>query len=372
MRAAIGALLLLAALATCQAKKGPGPLLGKPPYAIGHRGLCGVYPEHTIASYQGAIKAGADFIECDVVPTKDCKLICRHEPELTGTTDAAAKFPDRVQTFNIDGSNVQGVFSFNLTLAEIKTLRAKQRVNIRDPQYDGLFEVPTLAEYLAVAKGAPRVVGIYPETKHPSFHDSLGLQCFKGKTFTQAVIEQLAAAGYTGAINTPEWRARPAFLQSFEARRANLVASSKLTKLPMVFLTDDFDVTVPYESVTYGQVLANDTALKQLYAKGVRGIGPYKNTLVAWTPTYDIDASTIPAGISLVKRLHKVGFQVHIYTLRNEAIRPDGSGYLSWTFQEDPYLEYDLFYKRLGIDGAFTDQAHTLARYLKENFPRKA
>lgn len=275
-----------------------------------------------------------------------------------------------MQTFNIDGSSVTGVFSFNLTLAEVKTLRAKQRVNIRDPQYDGLYEVPTLAEYLAVAKGAPRVVGIYPETKHPSFHDSLSLKCFNGKTFTQAVIEQLAAAGYTGAINTPEWRARPAFLQSFE--RANLIASSKLTKLPMVFLTDDFDVTVPYESVTYGEVLANKTALTQLYAKGVRGIGPYKNTLVGQTPTFNIDASTIPAGVALVKRLHAIGFQVHIYTLRNEAIRPDGSGYLSWTFQEDPYFEYELFYKRVGIDGAFTDQAHTLARYLKENFPSKA
>lgn len=226
----------LAILACASAKKALHP----PPYAIAHRGLSGVYPEHTLKAYRAAISAGADFIECDVVPTKDCKLICRHEPDLSGTTNALALFPELKTTYNVDGADMTGVFSFNLTLAQVKTLRARQSNVIRNPGFNGQFEVPTLVEYIQTAQAANRVVGIYPETKHPTFHDSLNLACFAGTTFTQAVLDVLTRNGYTGAVGSTQWRKRPAFLQSFE--RKNLIAVSKKTDLPLVFLADSFEV----------------------------------------------------------------------------------------------------------------------------------
>lgn len=364
MRAPAGITLLAAVLllSACQALATKSALRS-PPYVVAHRGLSGVYPEHTLRAYKAAVEAGADFIECDVVPTKDCQLICRHEPELTLTTDASAKFPGMVRSYNIDGYNATGIFSFDLTLAEVKTLRAKQPSAIRDPSFNGKFFVPTLEEYIQVAQSYPRAVGIYPETKHPSFHDSLGLACFKGKSFSEAVVDILNKHGYTAAVGSKAWRQKPAFIQSFERKNLLALAAGKKTKLPLVFLTDEFDTAIPYEKATYGQVLNNDAALKQLQSAGVRGIGPWKNTLVAYTADNHLDTSTIPAGKKMVQRLHKAGFQIHLYTLRNEPKRPDGSGYLPFDFRADPYLEYDLLFKELGVDGAFTDQAHTLARY---------
>lgn len=361
-----GRFAVLAALFACLAVTAAAkPALRNPPYAIGHRGLCGVFPEHTIKAYSAAIAAGADFIECDVVPTKDCKLICRHEPDLSATTNANKKFPKLVRTVNVDGSNMTGVFSFDLTLNQVKTLRARQQNPIRDQSFNGAFEVPTLAEYIRLAQSADRAVGIYPETKHPSFHDSLDLGCWGGKTFTEAVVDELTRFGYTGAVGSKEWRQRPAFLQSFE--RKNLLSVSSRTKLPLVFLTDEFDLAIPYETTTYGEVLNSKAELKKLHAAGIRGIGPWKNTLVPFTAKNNLNTSTIADGVARVQGLQSAGFQVHIYTLRNEPKRPDGSGSLPWNYMADPNLEYDLFFKRVGVDGAFTDHVHTLARYLGKN-----
>jgi glycerophosphoryl diester phosphodiesterase len=179
-------------------------------------------------------------------------------------------------------------------------------------------------------------------------------------------VDVLASNGYTGAVGTPAWRRRPAFLQSFE--RSNLYAVADKTELPLVFLTDEFDLPVPYESdVTYGGILDSDAELEELAQRGIRGIGPWKNTLVEYTADgLYLNTSTIPTGKSLVQRLQDAGFQVHIYTLRNEPKRPDNSGYLPFDFQADADKEFDLFFKEIGVDGGFSDHVGSLASYLSK------
>ncbi len=148
------------------------------PLIIGHRGASGHRPEHTLEGYRLAAEMGADFIEPDLVPTKDGILIARHENEIGGTTDAAERFPDRKRTKVVDGQSITGWFSEDFTLAEIRTLRAKERLAFRSHAYDGRFLVPTfdevieLAERLARELGRP--IGIYPETKHPTYFRAIG------------------------------------------------------------------------------------------------------------------------------------------------------------------------------------------------------
>ncbi len=156
-------------------------LNGKPPIVIGHRGASGDRPEHTLASYKLAIERGADFIEPDLVSTKDGILIARHEVNITATTDVAtrAEFANRFTTKTVDGVTESGWFADDFTLAEIKTLRAIERLSFRDQSYNGQFEVPTLQEILDLVKeveaNTGKKIGIYPETKHPTYHDSVGL-----------------------------------------------------------------------------------------------------------------------------------------------------------------------------------------------------
>src|SRR6476659_5161732 len=143
------------------------------PIVIGHRGASGYRPEHTLESYRLAVEMGADFIEPDLVSTKDGVLIARHENEIGGTTDVATKFPDRKRTATIDGQMVTGWFTEDFTLAEIKTLRARERLEFRSHEYDGKFDVPTFDEVIEYAqragRAANRTIGIYPETKHPTY-----------------------------------------------------------------------------------------------------------------------------------------------------------------------------------------------------------
>src|SRR5262249_48138119 len=151
---------------------------------IGHRGASGYRPEHTLASYELAARMGADFIEPDLVSTKDHKLVARHEPEISGTTDVASRpeFASRKTTVVLDGVPVTGWFTHDFTLAELKTLRAVERlpsVRQRNTIYNGLFEVPTLQEVLdlraRLSSELGRTIGVYPETKHPTYFRNLGL-----------------------------------------------------------------------------------------------------------------------------------------------------------------------------------------------------
>lgn len=301
------------------------------PLVLGHRGACGHRPEHTLASYELAIEMGADYIEPDLVMTKDGVLMARHENEISGTTDAALKFPDRKTTKNVDGETITGWFIEDFTLKEVKTLKAKERLEFRDHSNDGKFEVPTFKEVLALVKKQKRKVGIYPETKHPTYFQSIGLP------LEEALVKELKAHGLNKKNSL-------VFIQSFEM--ANLKKLKKLTSLPLIYLIDDpekkpFDHVASGDQRTYLDMV-QPKALKEI-SETVYGIGPYKRYII---PAND-KGEMLPA-TTLIQDAHAVGLKVHPYTFRNEA------QYLLKNYAGDPQKEYLQFFE-LGVDGVFSD-----------------
>ncbi|MGD9535855.1 MAG: glycerophosphodiester phosphodiesterase [Alphaproteobacteria bacterium] len=312
------------------------------PLVIGHRGASGYRPEHTLASYELAIEMGADFIEPDLVSTKDGVLVARHENELGMTTDVAEKFPDRKTKKTIDGAEIEGWFSEDFTLAEIKTLRAKQSRAGRTTGWDGLYEIPTFVEVIQLAqrKSAEkgRVIGIYPETKHPSYFDSIGL------SLEEPLVATLTQFGYTT-------KQSPVFLQSFETQ--NLKDLRGMTGVRLVQLFDEFHVR-PYDFVakndprTYRDLMT--PAELANIARYADGIGPWKRTIVL-----EKDDGTLQSANSLIDDAHKAGLFVHAYTFRDE---PET---LAVDYGNDASREYEHFFA-LGLDGVFTDFPDTAVR----------
>lgn len=346
------------------------------PLVIGHRGAHGYLPAHTLEGYTLAIELGADYIEPDLVATKDGHLIASHEPNLITTTDVASRpeFASRRRTAIVDGAADTGFFASDFTLAEIKRLRRVQDFAERPQQFNGKFEVPTLEEIIALAKRKSeekgRVIGIYPETKHPTYHKSIGLPLEK------RLVDTLARAGWNR-------RDAPVFIQSFE--QSNLKELRRMTPIRLIQLVDANDVnpdgsldfTVPFDrpfdwtasgdprllARTFG-FFATDEGLREIktYADG---IGPWKRyivtTLAAGLPgPGEASLKLAPAG-DLIARAHKVGLLVHTWTFRNEQRR------LVSDYGGNPVNEYLQFY-RLGIDGVFSDFADTAvaARFLFE------
>jgi glycerophosphoryl diester phosphodiesterase len=339
----------------------------QPPIVIGHRGASGYRPEHTLESYALAIEQGADFIEPDLVSTKDGVLIARHEVNITGTTDVSTRreFKDRYTTKTIDGVTESGWFADDFTLAEIKTLRAIERLPFRDQSFNGLYQIPTLQEVIDLAKQKSqetgRTIGIYPETKHPTYHDSVGL------SLEEPLVATLEANGWNSAD-------APVFIQSFEV--GNLKELSQKTSVRLVQLTDAAEISLdgtviynqPYDFVvsgnsqTYGDLLtAAGLAEIATYADG---IGPWKRSIVS-VAGVDRDNDGIADDINgdgvvndadkklvkpsnLVDLAHQLNLLVHPYTFRNETL------YLASNYQGNPLLEYKQFFK-LGVDGLFTD-----------------
>ena len=262
------------------------------PLVIGHRGTHGYLPAHTLEGYSLAIELGADFIEPDLVATKDGHLIARHEPNMIATTDVASRpeFASRKRTAVVDGVAEVGFFASDFTLAEIKRLRVVQDFADRPQQFNGKFEIPTLEEVIALAKRKAedkgRPIGIYPETKHPTYHKSIGLPLEK------RLVAALAAAGWNR-------REAPVFIQSFE--QSNLKELRKMTRVRLVQLIDANDVkadgsldfTAPFDrpydwtasgdprllARTFG-FFATDEGLREIktYADG---IGPWKRYIVS-------------------------------------------------------------------------------------------
>ncbi|CAA9328098.1 Glycerophosphoryl diester phosphodiesterase [uncultured Leptolyngbya sp.] len=348
------------------------------PLIIGHRGASGLRPEHTLASYELAIAQGADYIEPDLVSTKDGILIARHENAIakvdpkTGevieaTTDVIdhPEFANRKTTKTIDGEEITGWFTEDFTLAEIKTLRARERVEFRDQSFNGQFEIPTFQEVIDLAKQKSeetgRTIGIYPETKHPTYFDSIGL------SLEEPLVSTLNKNGYTG-------KDAPVFIQSFEV--GNLKELNKLTDVPLVQLLDaegiELDGTLietqPYDFVaggdsrTYGD-LRSPEGLADV-AEYADGIGPWKRMIVSVesvdlngdgeaddvngdTLINDADKS-LTEPTALIKDAHAAGLLVHPYTFRNE------DQYLASDYNGNPELEYEQFFS-LGVDGLFTD-----------------
>ena len=288
------------------------------PLIIGHRGASGYRPEHTLASYRLAAEMGADFIEPDLVSTKDGVLIARHENEIGGTTDVASKFPDRKRTKTIDGQSIEGWFTEDFALAEIKTLRAKERLAFRSHEYDGRFEVATFEEVIVLAKQLGRElgrpVGIYPETKHPTYFRSIGLP----------LEEPLLAA-----LEKHGWNSReaPVFIQSFET--GNLRALRKQTKVRLIQLA------------ATAAVIEGDR-LKDI-ATYADGIGPEKRLIIPVKPDGSVGPPT-----DLVARAHALGLLVHAYTLRiDKEFLPAG-------YKGNAPEEFRQF-RDAGVDGFFTD-----------------
>jgi glycerophosphoryl diester phosphodiesterase len=354
---------------------GGGGARDESPLVIGHRGAAGYLPDHTLEGYELAIKLGADYIEPDLVATKDGHLIARHEPNITTTTDVGShpEFADRETTKVVDGVAETGFFASDFTLKEIKTLRAIQPLAERPQQFNGQFEIPTLSEVIDLAKRwskkLDRQIGVYPETKHPTYHAGLGLP------LEQRLVKVLRREGWNE-------RRSPVFIQSFE--QSNLKLLNNLTPVRLVQLVDANDVapdgTITYappfdrpydwtvsgnpvlQSRTFG-FFTTDAGLEEI-SEYADGIGPWKPYIVssraiALNPDGTVaDANgdglvderdrTLLPPTDLVERAHDHGLLIHTWTFRNEQRR------LASDFGGNPVNEYLLFY-RLGVDGLFAD-----------------
>ena len=365
--AAVALAALMAPIADAKKgkKKPHKPRKENSPLVIGHRGASGFVPEHTLQSYKLAIKLGADYIEPDLVATKDGVLIARHEPFLgtTATTDRDStdvasheEFanPPYKSTKIVDGRAIEGWFASDFTLAEIKTLGAQQTRDHRPTQFDGQFKVPTLQEIIRLVKNRSRKlgrrIGIYPETKHPTFHKDLGLP------LEQRLVDVLKKNG----LNS---RRAPVFIQSFE--QSNLKQLNTMTPVRLVQLMDasDTDPTTglpiyledefkqPYDWTVSGDptlqartfgFFATNEGLDEVktYADG---IGPWKTYII---PITGGGGGVPQTPTDLVARAHARGLLVHTWTFRDDAF-PSG-------FMGGPVDELLAFYRQK-VDGVFAD-----------------
>lgn len=364
---------------------------------IGHRGASGYRPEHTLESYRLAIRQGADFIEPDLVATRDGVLVARHENEISGTTDVAAhpEFASRRTTKTIDGVTLTGWFTEDFTLAELKTLRAKERIPAIRPantRFDGMYTIPTLAEVIALVKRESRDgrrIGIYPETKHPTYFAREGRRLDGrpiGISLGAKLVETLVAEGFTDPTRI--------YVQSFEFE--NLIELKKTLMpaagldLPLVQLYDDLQEARPYDvdynashggdmGALYGGLaglvegglgsgtrygaLATEPVLNWMKASYASGVGPWKGNLLPRQPLAppvdangDGKAELAGQGTGLVHPMIgwalKAGMQVHPYTLRAEEV------YLAQTpggVAQSVVAEAVQLYG-LGVQGFFIDQ----------------
>ncbi|KAK6925117.1 Glycerophosphodiester phosphodiesterase domain [Dillenia turbinata] len=309
------------------------PLQTSRPYNIAHRGSNGEIPEETAAAYMRAIEEGADFIETDILSSKDGVLICFHDVTLDATTNIAdfKQFANRKTTYEVQGVNMTGWFIVDFTLEELKLLRVNQRYPFRDQQYNGKFQIITFEEYIAIALDAPRVVGIYPEIKNPVFINQ-HVKWPGGKRFEDIFVKTLKKYGYKGSYLSKEWLRQPAFIQSF---------CSNFAYLPKIFLIDD--VTVPTQDTNQSYAEITSDSYLDYIKEYVVGIGPWKDTVVP------VEGNYLTMATDLVARAHAHNLQVHPYTYRNENI------FLHFNFHQDPYQEYDYWISKIGVDGLFTD-----------------
>ena len=333
------AVVALMGLSACGENTESGERASMPerPLVIAHRGASGYLPEHTLEAYELAVEQGADYIEPDLVITKDGVLIARHENELSDTTDAAQKFPDRKTSKTIDGREVEGWFSEDFTLDEIKTLRANERVPFRDQSNNGKFEIPTFVEVLALrarmSVETGRVIGVYPETKHPSYFAELDMP------LEEPLLQALDEAGLNRAD-------APVFIQSFEV--TNLMKLNAMTDVPLIQLiggrADDEIDAIGFEGI----------------AGYADGIGPAKGMIIP----VDREGRAGPP-TDLVAQAHAAGLLVHPYTFRPE---PE---FLPAQYGGNPAAELCAF-AALGIDGLFTDATDIALKAFSESCPMAA
>ena len=320
---------------------------GTKPLMLAHRGASGERPEHTVAAYEQAIKQGADYIELDLIPTKDGVLIVRHENELGDTTDVAARpqFAARKTTKTIDGRERTGYFAEDFTLAEIKILRCRERLPDLRPQnasFDGQFEVLTFAEVLELVRKTNQnrttPVGVYPELKHPAFFRSLNLPT------EERLCDALTRAGYGGKAGPP------VFIQCFEVD--TLRRLRRLLQVPLVFLVSaqgsPADTNTTGDKRTYADYLtARGLADVKQFADG---IGPEKSLVIGRNAVGALTRPTV-----LVADAHRAGLVVHPYTFRSEShFLPVPLRGKNSADKGDFTAEYHAFFQA-GVDGVFSD-----------------
>lgn len=337
----------------------PGPSWPAAPAVAGHRGASALRPEHTLASYQKAIDDGADIVEPDLVATKDGVLVARHENEISGTTNVASlpQFANRKTSKTIDGIPVTGWFTEDFTLAELKTLRAVERIPANRPAntaYNGQFEIPTLQEVIdlvkqqAQAKG--KTIGIYPETKHPTYFKSIGLPLEK------RLVDTLVNNGYKG-------KDAAVYIQSFEV--ANLKEIRGMSQFRIVQLIDNPNNApvngaprnAPYDFIASGSKLTYGDMIKPAGLKDIASyadvVAPYKEVIIPRTSANELGNPT-----SLVADARAAGLKVHTWTLRPEnpflPVSMRAPDVTSLTQRGDSIAEITAYLKA-GIDGFFTD-----------------
>jgi glycerophosphoryl diester phosphodiesterase len=371
------ALLLAGALPAAHAASTPTwrTLDGAAPLIIGHRGASGYRPEHTLASYDLAISLGADFIEPDLVMTRDGVLVARHEPLIGGTTDVALRpeFAARRTTKVLDGQSVTDWFVEDFTLAELKTLRAIQTRG-RATTYDGQFEVPTLSEVISLARTRSaqlgRTIGIYPELKHSTYMQTVSVAQGRAATYFEDTLVNTLHTAYGNSA------AAPVFIQSFEV--GNLQYLNGQTNIKLVQLVDandvnadgSMDLTAPYDK-PYDFAVAGDprSFADLLTADGLAFVKTYADAIGPWKPYLvttvdDGSERNGVAGLSINDRLvvgstgvieaaHAAGLLVHTWTFRNDASQYGFAG------DEQGALDEMAYYMKLGVDGVFTDFADT-------------
>ncbi|CAO1650398.1 glycerophosphodiester phosphodiesterase [Parasphingorhabdus sp. NYA22] len=326
-----------------ESKMNIATLTGEPPIIIAHRGASGERPEHTLAAYQLAIEQGADFIEPDLVLTSDGILVARHENDISDTTDVADRpeFAGRKTIKTIDGTEHDGWYTEDFTLAELKTLRAKERLpdlRAANMQYDGRFEIPTFEEILQLleahgAKSGKRI-GVYPETKHPSYFNALG------RGHDEPMLKLLKQYGYDGKDD-------PVFIQSFEV--GNLKALARKTDVRLVQLVASEGGPPDMAGQSYASMVTA-AGLKDVANYAV-GIGPSKDMVIGRNGIGQLGEPT-----GLVEAAHKAGLMVHPWTFRRE------NYFLATDFKSgiDPREPGDLqgeirAFLATGIDGLFSD-----------------
>jgi len=321
------------------------------PVIIGHRGAPGYRPEHTLASYELAYRMGVDWVDVDLVPTKDGQLVARHEPEIGGTTDVAKhpEFADRKKTVVLDGVTTTGWFTQDFTLAELKTLRAVERIPQNRPHntlYNGRYQIASYQEVLDLTKRLGRelhrTLGTYPEVKHSTFFQSIG----------NPTEPKLVAILKRNGLDRPD---APAIIQSFEV--SNLIALHKQVRTPLLQLTSasgaPADFVANGDKRTYAD-LVTPQGLREV-AKYAKYLGPDKAQVIPRDKNDNLGTPT-----ALVADAHAAGLKVQPYTFRNEnpflpanlrsSAEPDAYG--------DVFTEEAAFF-RAGVDGFFADQPDT-------------
>ena len=322
------------------------------PIVIAHRGASGYRPEHTLAGYELAARMGADYLEPDLVATKDGELVARHENEISGTTDVSQRpeFAGRRRTKDIGGQQLTGWFSEDFTLAELETLRATERIpdlRRRNTMYDGRYSVPTLRQITDLRERLSdelgREIGIYPETKHPTYFRSIGIP------LEEPLVDALRRAGLQRDDS-------PVFIQSFEVGNLQALDAEidvRLIQLIGAGRKQPDDLAGTDDRRTYAD-LATADGLREV-ARYADGVGPSKNYVL---PRNSDGRSQVPT--TFVDDAHRAGLLVHPYTFRNE------NAFLPAEFRSsevaadygDAIAEYEAFYA-LGIDGLFSDNSDT-------------